>query len=569
MEMPASPVDPSTRRRAFLKDLDPQQFEAATAPGGPHCVLAPAGSGKTRVLVARALHLLETGAHPHQVLLLAFNRKAVGELRARLSPLAVGLRVHTFHSFALSLLPDRRKLRVVSNKEIRGDGPGSGPRILFSEMIPRAASHLRNNPAALETLRRRFPFVLVDEYQDLNQGQHDLIQLMNPGPGFFAVGDDDQCIYAWRGARLDPLLGFPKAGLHTLSLNYRSGGHIVATAARILEPIQNRHPKTLSSASGEPGAVWAICQTRGHALVGASAKALSRLGGPWEDTAILARKQHWLLHMASGLSRQNIPVKTPPAAAFLRSPLGCDLAGLLALARSPNPLASPIPWLLEQEGFPLPRRHRHGLVTLGNLWEKYPEIRGGPVGHLYGKFLRGLSLVLETLSRPRLGLAEAAGCYQKHLGAPFLWQAHPRGIPLRKLEGAAFARLIPPEIPALDFPHGPFCPPRPGVGVTFASIHGAKGLEYHTALCHRFAEGPLDDMERRLYYVALTRARRQLLISFSPDHSPEAQQTFGPPKRWLDFFWDRPRPLFQDPKSQGSFPSPPKNGPGKLSPARG
>ena len=256
----------------LLAELNPEQGAAVVHRGGPLLVLAGAGSGKTRVIVRRIAHLIESGTPAWSILAVTFTNKAAGELRERLAALcgegAARAWVSTFHSTGASILrreatalgltpaftiyddDDQLALAKRVLREANREADSSAARDLLSSIdrlkngvaleeaggVPdpsrelharyeralRAANAVdfgdllalpvrlfETHPDILDRYRRRFSHVLVDEFQDTNLVQYRLLKLLCPtGQGFVAVGDDDQSIYRWRGADVRNILGF-------------------------------------------------------------------------------------------------------------------------------------------------------------------------------------------------------------------------------------------------------------------------------------------------------------------------------------------------------------------------
>ena len=253
-------------------DLAPDQLEAVTHPGGPARIIAPAGSGKTRVLTERARHLLTNWRLPSSaVSLVAFNKRAQEEMRERTPDLG-GLHVRTLNAIALAIVngtspfapqatswrtmneidvrrligdlvsfPKRRnsdpvapwiealslvRLGLVAPDEVEaryeGDVDGfaafwPGYRdalerrhlVDFDDQIYRALMVLLSDPAARHTAQRACRVMLVDEFQDLTPAHLLMIRLLAaPGGAVFGVGDDDQTIYGYNGADPGWLIGF-------------------------------------------------------------------------------------------------------------------------------------------------------------------------------------------------------------------------------------------------------------------------------------------------------------------------------------------------------------------------
>ena len=273
---------------------DAAQRQIEEAEGGPLVVVAGPGSGKTRVLTRRIARLVAGGVDPGQIMAITFTRRAAGQMRQRLSALLGGesglgaMQVGTFHRLALSLLRelgcepklvlDEVEARRVLEGALADAGlPGpvaaagraislakaaaQGPDEIAEEWRPhydayQAALHasgacdyddilldllrlLEADAAVREQVRARFPYLLIDEFQDLNAAQYRLVlQLAGEGTGLMAIGDPDQAIYSFRGASPAHFVHlrdrFSDTRLFHLGANYRSQGHIVEAAAAVV-----------------------------------------------------------------------------------------------------------------------------------------------------------------------------------------------------------------------------------------------------------------------------------------------------------------------------------------------
>jgi DNA helicase-2/ATP-dependent DNA helicase PcrA len=296
-----------------LSALNPPQREAVAHGDGPLLVLAGAGSGKTRVLTYRVAHLLERGWPARAICALSFTNRAADEMVERLEqlcgkPAAEELTASTFHALGLAILKSARPgfviydtadqlgvvrevlravkvddrsfdpraiLHRISRAKNAGEVPRPGgddydaitalvyPRyqealagfhaVDFDDLIVESVRAL-DGPAAA-TWGRRFRFVLVDEYQDTNRAQLEMLRrLCGAHANVTAVGDDDQSIYAWRGAEAANILAFeeqfPGARIVKLEQNYRSTPTILAAANAVIRNNAARHAKQLWSDRG-------------------------------------------------------------------------------------------------------------------------------------------------------------------------------------------------------------------------------------------------------------------------------------------------------------------------------
>lgn len=291
------------------RDLAPDQREAVLHPSGAARIIAPAGSGKTRVLTERLRHLLvDRGYERERVTALAYNRRAAEEMAARTRDCRP--QVQTLHALGYGVLGrprllDEREVRNLLRPMIdlpkvlgqdplapylealaevrlalrtpaqvearRGDVEGLAalfPRyrerlrregaIDYDEQIYGALECLLGDPEARREAQRRCTHLLVDEFQDLTPAYLLLVRLLaGPAGQVFGVGDDDQVIYGYAGADPRFLIEyrkyFPGAAEYGLEVNYRCPSGVVEAAGRLLGHNRQRIAKTIRSGSGTPG----------------------------------------------------------------------------------------------------------------------------------------------------------------------------------------------------------------------------------------------------------------------------------------------------------------------------
>ena len=303
------------------KKLNTAQQKAVCHETGPMLVLAGPGSGKTTVLLCRISRLLERGlAKPQEILALTFSKAAAEEMKSRFENLngASGVSFGTFHSIFFRILRSRYGWNVeqifqeeerrsilrnsieaekwdipdleeyisqffsqlsLMNSELEQPNrftPVGMPveefrklyrayegykerheKLDFDDMLTQCYQLLREDAAVREYWQRKYKFILVDEFQDVNQAQFACLQILaEKHQNFFVVGDDDQSIYAFRGARPDFLLHFPTlypaAKKVTLNTNYRSTERIVNLAERVIGNNEVRFVKNMKGI-GEAG----------------------------------------------------------------------------------------------------------------------------------------------------------------------------------------------------------------------------------------------------------------------------------------------------------------------------
>ena len=524
-----------------LGRLAPDQRAAATAPPGPTLCIAPAGSGKTTTLVARAAWLIATGTPADAIRAITFNKRAAIEMTERLdaavAPLGVGpgaVRVRTFHALGREILADagvgvdqmadrgailtatvpgadeaaRMRLDTLISRlkvELRVDAaqvaadPDAGPvarafvdyeRALaasgsldFDDLILRAIQCLENDPALLDRWRSRCRELLVDEVQDVDRAQLDLALLLSaPANRIFLVGDDDQSIYGWRLADVRRILSLegrlPGLRRVDLEVNYRCPRPVVERAVRLVEHNERRFAKAIRSGPAADGHLVLAPDPSDEPV------RLSRAMRSWPDDgstrAILARTNHELLPAVAVALELGMPFRAPR----IGLPIESDLVD--ELLDHADRLASPC---------------EPALVTLGGL--------------------------RSTATGAGAGVAASLLAWAARAGPP----GKPAGLAhLRSAIAATRARLA--ELRRDD------------AALTLATAHATKGLEFDHVIVIGMESGrfPSDrsvsdaddavaayEEERRLAYVAWTRARRSLLLSFDPTvPSPFLLEAFSP-----------------------------------------
>ncbi len=540
---------PSVTER--LARLAPDQRAAATAPPGPVLCVAPAGSGKTTTLVARVAWLVDGGTDPGSVCIVAFNKRAAEELTARLdaalAPLGVGagsVRVRTFHALGREILRDagvavepladrdvvlrdlfpgitradrgrldlafsrlKLDLRVTAGEVAQDPAPGPVARAFiayegavresggldFDDLLVRALDGLGADARLLARWRSRSARLLVDEAQDLDRTQLELALLLAaPANDVFLVGDDDQTVYSWRLADVRRVLGLAASlpGLRRVDLetNYRCPPPVVARAVRLVEHNRERFAKRILAGSRAGGRLVLAPDAADDVVRVRRAMA----SWPADDTtrAVLARTNRELLVAVVAALDLGIPFRAPDIPLAIEDPRLDELLDrAVAAARTdldPAPDPSPLP-------------------ALGRL--------------------RAALLAEEAVSPPDdVDEATEGDLVTALLG----WAAaHPSIAALRQAVGERRARLA--ELRRDD------------AALTLATAHGTKGLEWDHVLVltdgfpGRRAVGDATEPERaleeerRLAYVAWTRARRSLTLLYDPEApSPFLLEAFDP-----------------------------------------
>jgi DNA helicase-2/ATP-dependent DNA helicase PcrA len=387
--------------------LNPEQRAAVEHGDGPLMVLAGAGTGKTRVLVHRIARLVETGTEPWAILAVTFTNKAAGEMRHRVRQLlgdaADAMWIGTFHATCAKLLrrlghhvgltrsfvifDDNDQIKLVERllKETGLDEQVSPRTILsridraknrgidpvtptgsFDDVIERVyplyqaqlakenavdfndlllkTIELFKHEAAARVLQVKFRHVLVDEFQDTNKVQYQLVwRFAEATRNLTVVGDDDQSIYAWRGAEPRNLLDFDRdfadARVIKLEQNYRSTQTILDAANGVICKNRDRHDKALwtDRGGGEPIEIYQAGDERGEAYF--VAQSIRRLldDGPSSpsDIAILYRTNAQSRVLEEHLRAARVPAKVVGAVSFFERKEVKDVVAYLRLLANP------------------------------------------------------------------------------------------------------------------------------------------------------------------------------------------------------------------------------------------
>lgn len=409
--------------------LAPDQDRAVRARQGAVRVVAPAGSGKTRVLTARLQHLVDgVGIAGDQVLALAYNTGAAAQLRARCGGRARAVTLHAHalailrrHRGEVSVLDERERRRLVQRlvrpdhkantdpiapylgaldlvraalrdpEEIeaeREEVPGlaalvgayrsalaDARAVDFAEMTFAAAELLLADPQARRAEQARAVQVLVDEFQDLTPCYLLLVRLLaSPQLAVYGVGDEDQVIYGHAGATPRYLLDFaelfPGAAAHALEVNYRCPPGVVAAARQLLDRNGQRTAKVIRPAPGRTAdpAAMRIDVAAHSEQASSAADVVERwlAERPATDVAVLARVNVALLPVQVELAMRGVPVSSPIGPELLqRSGVRASLA-YLRLATADLLAGADLAEILYRPLRPIPAAFRDHLA--GRSW---------------------------------------------------------------------------------------------------------------------------------------------------------------------------------------------------------
>ena len=569
----AATTDPIER---LLSALDPEQRQVAETLRGPVRVLAGAGTGKTRAITHRIAHGVMAGVYaPTEVLAVTFTTRAAGELRQRLRTLgAPGVQARTFHSAALRQLryfwphvhgtelpelteskigmlaaacrtigvrTDQALLRDLASEiewskvsNIGADdyariAPAKGRavadqtpetigrvfaayedvkrdqgRMDMEDVLLLTAGVLASDERVAAQVRRQYKWFVVDEFQDVSPLQSALLDLWLGGRDeLCVVGDPAQTIYSFAGADAGYLRDFPKryAGTTSIELvrNYRSTPQVVAAANKLLAGtpsagVELRAQQASGAAVRYVGEPDEVAEAR---TVADRVARLHRAGTAYGEMAVLFRINAQSETFEDALTDRGIPYVVRGAARFFeRREVREAVTRLRGAARSG-----------EAEGLPWVAVVRDVLGGMG--WAAEPPVNRGQVRDRW-ESLQALVDQAEEFSRER-GVEASLTTFVEDLDR----------------------RAAEQHAPTAD-------------GVTLATFHAAKGLEWDAVFCCGVQDGTVPisyaeqggarpdavEEERRLLYVGMTRARQDLMVSWAAARNP-GQAPRRQPSRFL------------------------------------
>ena len=440
----------------------------------------------------------------------------------------------------------------------------------FDDLIRLPLAVLDADEDARLAWRERVRYLLIDEYQDTNSAQYRLVKVLAGERGMFtAVGDDDQSIYAWRGANPENLAelarDFPALKVVRLEQNYRSARRILRVANALIANNAHLYEKKLWSEQGEGPPIRVVeCRDGDHeaeCVTGAVAHLAHKHAARWHDFAILYRGNHQSRALEKVLRLARVPYHVTGGTAFLDRAEVKDLLAYLRLINNPD---DDVAFLRVVD---LPRRDI-GATTL----EKLGELAGARhasllraaqsdavLGQLAARSASSLAGFVDLIrdlagKAERLPAAELveelvqrigyAGYLASQVKEPVLRERRLEN--LKELSG--WFRAMQKESAAGDLAaqlallgHGDR--DDPGNAVRLMTLHSAKGLEFRFVfivgvddgtLPHEgsVAEGRLEE-ERRLMYVGVTRAKEQLTLSYAKRKRRFGEILANEPSRFL------------------------------------
>lgn len=576
---------------SILLDLNPDQQEAVTHWGSPLLILAGAGSGKTKTLTHRAAHLAgKRGISPENIIMLTFTNKAGGEMRERIQRILGGKApwAGTFHSFCARLLRidgqninispsfviydthdqedavkdvlKRLDLKISPRSALTGISQAKNElineleygsfardpwqkkmasvfleyqRLLkknqaldFDDLLLETVRLLRNKEV-LRKYQNKFKYVLVDEWQDTNKAQYEIVKLLcSRDKGLTVVGDASQSIYSWRGANYRNINylkdDFPNLTIINLEQNYRSTQNILDAAFGVINKNKS-HPILELWTSNGKGELLKLYQARSElqeaSFIIEQIKSLQDLGVDLSEIAILYRTNAQSRVLEEALLHAGIPYNLVGAVRFYERKEIKDVIAYLRLIVNP------------QDSVSRKRAEKVGKTRLKKLDE------------LIGR---------ELLSHTTLELLDKVLAVTGYLELYDLNNEED----IARLENIKELRSVAAEFPVIsEFLEQValvetvqnskgVSKTRSSGGVTLMTVHAAKGLEFKAVFLVGLEEGLFPhsralmdneelEEERRLAYVAITRAKEKLYLTLASRRLIFGQRGTSVPSRFI------------------------------------
>lgn len=640
----------------YLNQLNEMQREAVKYIDGPQLVIAGAGSGKTRVLTYKIVHLLNKGYEPGRILALTFTNKAAREMRERIETMvpaqsAARLWMGTFHSIFSRILrqnaevisysrnytiydqADARSLIKMIIRDLDLDekiykpatiqntiswaknaliSPGAyaadrelaesdrnskrpltaeiyrryvercrvADAMDFDDLLYNTAVLFRDNPAILRHYREYFRYVLVDEFQDTNFAQNYITTLLTKDIGnICVVGDDAQSIYSFRGANINNILelerSYPTLATFKLEQNYRSTQNIINAANSLIDKNNRQIKKNVFSKNDVGDRVEVQSGHSDYDEAGLVASRIvvqqSRTGDPLREFAILYRTNAQSRVLEEALRRRNILYHIYGGLAFYQRKEVKDALAYFRLAVNPS----------DDEAFKRavnePKRgigdttikkiSEAAINSTVSMWDVVNDparynlnVNSGTQRKLNG-FIEVIRRFIDKAANQDAETVARDIIMSTGLLSQYLSESTPENISkvqnLEELLRSAHD-YVADQLEAGEEERGmaEFLnkvslltdqdteDPALRDSVTLMTIHAAKGLEF----AHVFVVGVEEDLlpsgmgkgtieeieeERRLFYVAITRAKKFCMVSFAKNRYLNGQTTVCRPSRFL------------------------------------
>lgn len=619
----------------YLEGLNQPQTEAVLHTNGPLLILAGAGSGKTRVITHRIVHLIHTGVAPHNILAVTFTNKSAKEMRERVEKLvhkyppsdravidslptvttfhALGVRILREHHETLGLRrhfviydradsmravkagveaagynPKEFEPKTILGKISRAKGDAKTPAAFkeaatsypdrvaaevwvryeetlradhavdFDDLLIKTLRLLEEYPHIRTTLQNRYRYIHVDEYQDTNRVQFETVRLLAGAThNLCVVGDIDQNIYSWRGADIKNVLQFerhfPTAKTILLEENYRSTKNIIGASNDVIEKNKNRVAKEVftTNSEGEKISLYAAMTGIDEAeYIARTAGNIIKTGIAPSSIAVLYRTNFQSRVLEEAFLNYAIPYQLLGTKFFERKEVK-DVLSYLRLALNPDSTADTARVINE------PARGIGKVTMLKVLAGKRAELKGATLEKVerFDQIMSDLGDAARTMV-----LSETIKFILKRTGIETELKKNGTEDDLSRLENLRelvtlairYDELSPEdaveallENAALQSDQDELKAKEEQDAVRLMTVHSAKGLEFpYVIICGLeqglFPHERLDDTgidheeERRLFYVALTRAETKVYLTYAHMRTIYGSQRVNVPSTFIN-----------------------------------
>lgn len=607
-----------------LSDFNDAQKQAVCHRDGPCMVLAGPGSGKTAVITGRLEHLIRRhNIKPEEILVITFTKYAVKEMKARFfdrmgtksCPVTFG----TFHGIYYGMLrqvyhltpeqimteeeqhtmleaavadvekENRRKPKdndaLLMIGKVKNNGGFSGitddpedrqiyhayekrkkaaERIDFDDMLLLCYQLFCKRPDILRKWQERYPYILIDEFQDSSKIQYEIIRLLaGKKKNLFVVGDDDQAIYGFRGATPGIMRKFvkdyPESLVIRLSHNYRSSEHIVKASGRVIQMNHNRFQKELTAvhSKGKPVHIQELKDVGQEAeYVAGQIKKRIDEGIPAEETAVIFRTVQDASMVMSEFMNRGIPFFMKEKAfhlfehfiaedmkSYFRIAMGeRNRSDFLRIINRPNRYISRSALEKEKTSFEELKNFycdKNWMIERIEDFEQDIKIISEMAPYAAFQFLLKKTGYMDFLKdyalKMQINISELTEIADEIAQSMKKKESLKEWIDYTKIYTDKLLQLEKEE----KFTQGK---------TAFLTMHGAKGLEYRCVYIIEAQEGTIPhrkaveesetEEERRLFYVAMTRAKEELVISYVKEKNGKEVH----PSRFVRELFTHPHP---------------------------
>lgn len=619
----------------YLTKLNPAQQNAVRHTTGPLLVLAGAGSGKTRVITHRIVHLIHQGVAPHNILAVTFTNKAAKEMRERVEKLIHEFppsdravldslpTVTTFHAFGVRVLrefhdtlglrrhftiydrsdslravkqaiekanynPKEFEPRTLLGKISRAKGDAVTPSAYkesaasypdrvtaevwqqyetilqtehaldFDDLLVKTLLLLRDYPTVRESLTKRYRYIHIDEYQDTNRVQFEIARhLAGEQHNICVVGDIDQNIYSWRGADIKNVLQFervfPNSTTILLEENYRSTKTIIGASNDVIAKNKNRVEKQVftSNGDGEKITLYAAMNGGDEAeYIARTAKKLVETGIAPSAIAVLYRTNFQSRALEEAFLNYGVEYQLLGTKFYERKEVK-DVISYLRLALNPGNTADLARVINE------PARGIGKVTMLKVIEGKRADLTGAALEKVTRFDDMMMDIAAEARTKP---LSETIKFIMLRTGIETELKKQGTDEDLSRLENlrelvtlaTRYDELGPEagveafmETAALQSDQDELQDKTEHDAVRLMTVHAAKGLEFPYVFITGLEEGlfpheRLDDTgidheeERRLFYVALTRAEKKVYLTYAHMRTIYGSQRVNVPSNFLN-----------------------------------